>query len=510
MVRIDGELVAVDWPTALSACATALRDSVDNHGAKSIGALASSQATLEEQYLLQKLMRALGSNNVDHRLTQTDFSDQNRAPVMPWLGMAIEDLEKVDAALLIGSNIRKEQPLAGLRLRKASLRGAKISLLNPRHYDMNFDTLENIGASPANMVLHLLAVAVACGCKDDVIEKIAAQANVDDSHRAIAASLKDADDAVLLLGNSAVMHSNYSALRALASCIAKATGATLGYLPEGGNTAGAWLAGCVPHRTAGGVATDKTGLNAAEIVAAPLKAVLIFGCEPRYEQIHSAQARQQLKNAHTTIISTHLSKHAVDHADVVLPTAAFAETAGTFVNAAGVWQMFNGSVAPPGDGRPAWKVLRVLGNELELSGFEYSSVTEIRDELKTLCRDIELNNDYTADNIEVPEAPSIAHGLLRCGDLPAYKSDMLVRRAKSLQKTADAQQSAVMLNTIDMTALGLEEGAVVNLEQGGDTVMLKAVGDDGVPEGCAWLPIGSMDLAGFGALFEPVAILPGS
>ena len=206
MVRIDGELVAVDWPTALSACATALRDSVDNHGAKSIGALASSQATLEEQYLLQKLMRALGSNNVDHRLTQTDFSDQNRAPVMPWLGMAIEDLEKVDAALLIGSNIRKEQPLAGLRLRKASLRGAKISLLNPRHYDMNFDTLQNIGASPANMVLHLLAVAVACGCKDDVIEKIAGQANVDDSHRAIAASLKDADDAVLLLGNLSLIH----------------------------------------------------------------------------------------------------------------------------------------------------------------------------------------------------------------------------------------------------------------------------------------------------------------
>jgi NADH-quinone oxidoreductase subunit G len=510
MVRIDGELVAVDWQTALAACAGALKESVDNHGAKSIGALASAQATLEEQFLLQKLMRSLGSNNIDHRLTQTDFTDQNRAPVMPWLGMAIEDLEKIDAALLVGSNIRKEQPLAGLRIRKASLNGAKISLLNPRHYDMNFDTLENIGASPRDMLLHLLAVAVACDCADDVIKNVASEVSVDDNHRAIAASLKEAGNAVVLLGNSAVMHSNYSILRTAASCIAKATGATFGYLPEGGNTAGAWLAGCVPHRTAGGAATDKIGLNAAEIVNAPLKAVLIFGVEPRYEQIHSAQARQQLKNAHTTIISTHLSKHAVDHADVVLPTAAFAETAGTFVNAAGVWQMFNGAVAPPGDGRPAWKVLRVLGNELELDGFDYNSVAEIRDELKGLCRDIELNNDYSADNIELPEAPSIARGLLRCGDLPAYKSDMLVRRAKSLQKTADAQQNAVWLNTVDMTALGLDEGAVVNLEQGGDTVMLKAITDDGVPEGCAWLPIGSIDLAGFGALFEPVAIVPGS
>jgi len=237
---------------------------------------------------------------------------------------------------------------------------------------------------------------------------------------------------------------------------------------------------------------------------------LIFGVEPRYEQIHSAAARQQLKDAHITIISTHLSKHAVAHADVVLPTAAFAETAGTFVNAAGVWQMFNGAIAPPGDGRPAWKILRVLGNELELDGFAYNDVTEIRTELKDLCRDIELNNDYSADTIEIPESPSIAHGLLRCGDLPAYKSDMLVRRAKSLQKTADAQQCAVSLNPADMTALGIEEGAVVNLEQGGDTVMLKAVRDDGVPDGCAWLPIGSIELAGFGALFEPVAIVPGS
>jgi len=455
MVRIDGELVPVDWQTALSACADALKESA-------------------------------------------------------WLGMAIEELENVNAALLVGSNVRKEQPLAGLRIRKAALKGAQVSLLNPRHYEMNFDTLENIGASPRDMVLHLLAVAIACGCNDDIINNVASQTQVEGSHRAIAASLNDAEHAVVLLGNSAVMHSNYSVLRTLASLIAKKTGARFGYLPEGGNTAGAWLAGCVPHRTAGGVATDKIGLNAAEMVAAPLKAVLIFGVEPRYEQIHSAQARQQLKNAHTTIISTHLSKHAVDHADVVLPTAAFAETAGTFVNAAGVWQMFNGAIAPPGDGRPAWKVLRVLGNELELDGFDYNSVAEIRDELKTLCREIELNNDYSADNIELPKPPSIARGLLRCGDLPAYKSDMLVRRAKSLQKTKDAQQNVVRLNMVDMTALGLEEGAVVNLEQGGDTVMLKALTDDGVPEGCAWLPIGSMDLAGFGALFEPVAIVPGS
>lgn len=509
MLRIDGELKAVDWPTALTATATALREAVDKHGAKSIAALGSSAATLEEQYLLQKLMRSLGSNNVDHRLTQIDYSDQDQAPVMPWLGMSLEDLENVDAGLLIGSNVRKEQPLAGLRLRKAALKGAPVSFINPRVYPPNFEPLHNVGASPRDMLLQLLSVAIACDCKDEAVTKIASQATVGDDHRDIAKSLKDAERPVVLLGNTAVIHPNYAILRALASCIAKATGAKLGYLPEGGNTAGAWLAGCVPHRGAGGAAMEKAGLNAAEMLEAQLQVFILMGVEPRYEQINSAQAREQINNATTIILSTHLSKHAVDHADIVLPSAAFSETAGTFVNATGAWQMFSGAAAPPGEGRPAWKILRVLGTELGLDGFGYNDVVGVRDELKELCREIQLGNDYTVQEINIPEQTTSGKSLLRCGDLPAYKSDMLVRRARSLQKTADAQQNVVTLNGADLKTLGLAEDAVVNLEQEGATVMLSVKRDDGIPAGCAWLPIGSIDLAGFGSLFEPVTLVPG-
>ena len=507
MLRVDGELVPVDWPTALAETAKALGESVEQHGADSIAALGSATATIEEQYLLQKLMRALGSNNVDHRLTQTDFNDQKRAPVMPWLGMSLEDLEQASAGLLIGSNVRKEQPLAALRLRKASLNGASISFINPRVYPMNFDPQHNIGASPRDMLLHALAVAVACDCKEEVVTRIASQVTVTDVHREIAEHLKSADKSVVLLGNSSVMHPNYSDLRAIAFCIAQATGATLGYLPESGNTAGAWLAGCVPHRSAGGVETEHTGLNAAEMLHAPLKAIVLMGVEPRYEQINAARARRLLKDTTMVIISTHLSRHAVEHANIVLPSAAFTETGGTFVNATGAWQMFNGTAAPPGEGRPAWKILRVLGNQLKLEGFDYDSVEDVREDLKSLCRDIKLDNSYTLDNIELPS--SYGTGLLRCGDLPAYKSDMLVRRARSLQKTADAQQSCVVLNGSDMSALNLSENAVVNAEQNGDSVMLKVKQDDGVPQGCAWLPMGSMDLAGFGCLFEPVTLVAG-
>lgn len=509
MVRIDGELKPVDWQTALEATANALKESVDKDGPKSISAMASAAATIEEQFLLQKLMRGLGSNNVDHRLTQTDFRDQKRAPVMPWLGMSLEDLEKVDAGLLIGSNVRKEQPLAALRLRKASLAGANLSFINPRVYEMNFDPQHNIGASPRDMVLHALAVAVACDCKDEVVTRISSEATVTDIHREIAAQLKDADNAVVLLGNLSVMHPNYSDLRAIAACIAKTSGAKLGYLPESGNTAGAWLAGCVPHRGPAGVEVEKAGLNAAEMISDKTKVLVLMGVEPRYEQINAALARKACKESTLIIISTHVSRHAIEHANIVLPSAAFAETAGTFVNATGAWQMFNGTTKPPGEGRPAWKILRVLGNQLELEGFDYESVVGVREELKDLCRDIQLDNSYTLDNVEVPSSAA-GKELLRCGDLPAYKADMLVRRARSLQKTSDAQQNYVSLHSSDMQRLGLADNAVVSAEQNGDTVMIKVKQDDGVPQGCAWLPMGSMDLAGFGCMFEPVKLVAGA
>lgn len=508
MLRIDGELQPVDWQTALEATASAFTENLEQFGPKALSALVSAAATTEEQYLLQKLMRGLGSNNVDHRLTQTDFKDQTHAPVMPWLGMSLEDLENVNSALLIGSNVRKEQPLAALRLRKANLKGASISFINPRIYEMNFEPTHNISAAPRDMLLHTLAIAVACGCNEEVVSQISAQANVTDTHREIAAQLKEADRAVVLLGNLSVMHPNYCDLRALAACIAKATGALLGYLPEGGNTAGAWLAGCVPHRSAGGVEVDQVGLNAAEMLSDKTKVFMLMGAEPRYEQINAALARKVCKESTLIVMSTHLSRHAADHANIVLPSAAFAETAGTFVNATGAWQMFNGTTKPPGEARPAWKILRVIGNKLKLDGFDYESVTDIRNELKDLCRDIQLDNSYTADNIEIPSKAD-SNSLLRCGDLPAYKADMLVRRARSLQKTADAQQNFVSLHGSDMQRLGLVENAVVSAEQNGDTVMIKVKQDDGIPEGCAWLPMGSMDLAGFGCMFEPVTLVAG-
>ncbi len=511
MVRSNGELQPVSWEVALKAVADTVQNTVKQHGAAQLGALISASATLEEQHLLQKLMRAVGSNNIDHRISQLDFSDQQHAPVMPWLGQAIADLESVDAALLVGSNIRKEQPLAALRLRKAAGNGAKVSFVNSRVYDMNFDCQAHLAGGQREQLLHVAAIAVAAGVEHSCLRDLLGSFEVGDQHRAIVKSLSDGETATVLLGNSAVMHADYAMLRALASGIAQRTGAVFGYLPEGGNTAGAWLAGCVPHRGTAGVTSEAIGLNAAEMLSDPLKCMVLMGTEPGFEHPRSALAQRTLKAVENSIVITsHVSQMMLDHATIVLPAAAYAETAGTFVNASGSWQMFNGVVAPPGDARPGWKILRVLGNQLDVDGFDYQSVEDIRTELKGLCRELELDNRYEPDGAMLADRANStgdANGeLMRSGDLPALRADMLVRRAKSLQRSSDAQPGVISLNSSDLSRLGIEHDAVVNVEQDGATVVLKAKADDGVPIGLAWLPLGGQDVAGFGALDQPLRV----
>ena len=259
--------------------------------ATEIAALVSPSATLEEQYLTQKLMRALGSGNVDSRLRQSDFSDQDNAPVMPWLGQGIEQLETVDAALLIGSNVRKEQPIANLRLRKAAVnRGAQVSFLNNRLYDFNFPVANNIAVAPQNMVAELAAIASAVFAVTNAevpaeVADVVKAAKADAAHKAIAKSLADAGAndgaATVILGSMANMHPQLSSLRTLASAIAKASGARLGYLTDGCNAAGGWLTGAVPHRGTGGATEDVvTGKALDEITNTDLAACMLVNIEP--------------------------------------------------------------------------------------------------------------------------------------------------------------------------------------------------------------------------------------
>ncbi|MDQ7015204.1 MAG: NADH-quinone oxidoreductase subunit NuoG [Gammaproteobacteria bacterium] len=500
MIKQNGQWQEASWEAALAVASDLLK----TPSADQIGALLSPNASLEELYLGQKLMRGLGSNHIDHRLRQLDFSDQEQAPVMPWLGQSIEALESLQAALLIGSNVRKEQPLIAHRLRKASLNGAQISFVNPKVYEFHFELAENIGVDPFEMVSELAAIAAAAGVQSgasDLGGWIAA-AKPTDAHQAIANSLK-ADNSCVMLGNLAVLNPHYAALRALSSAIAVATDSLFSYLPEAANSAGAWLAGVLPHRGPAGMSKEH-GLNAQQMLQEPRQAYLLLGVEAERDCADPALATAALQNAKVVAMTSFASESMKALADVLLPAATFAETSGTYVNATGLWQSCKGASKAVGEARPAWKVLRVLGNLLDLDGFEFISSEEVRDELKVACRDLNLDNALSVSAcLNLAERPA---GLLRSGDVPIYHGDALVRRATALQATVDADVEAVVINTAEAKRLALDSAETVKVTQVTGSVELPLRLDDSIPIGSAWLPTGIVAAESLGSLYATVEL----
>ena len=513
LVRENGALVPSDWPTALAAAARVLRgDGAD--GGEGLGVLASASIPLEELYLAQKLARALGTPHIDHRLAQSDFTAQDDAPVMPWLGMTLADLETLDAALFVGSNVRKDQPIAALRLRKSALKGARISFLNPRSFPLHFEAAELVTVRHDRMVAELVAIARAAGAD------LAGMADAPGEHgdeaareRAsrIADALANGERRAVFLGNIAVSHPAYAQLRFVASRLARATGATLAMLPERANTAGAWLAGVLPHRGPGGNPAERTGLDARAMLERPLDRYLLVGCELEHDTADSAGALAALAQARGVVsLSAFLSESLREHADVVLPMATFTETFGTWVNATGTWQSARGMVPPPGEARPAWKVFRVLADELGLAGFDHDSPEAITRELQGLCAEVTLGNLTEFGEVPAYGGPGVDDGdgdratLTRSGEIPIHAVDPLVRRSLPLQKSHDGRQAFASMGAAEWERLGLADGDTVSLSQGGASVTLPARRDDGVPAGSVWVPGGLAETQGLGKLFGPI------
>ena len=505
MVKHNGEWKQTDWDTAMGVASDKIKAVLEDEelGADKIAALVSPSSTLEELYLAQKLMRSMGSGNIDHRLRQSDFSDQDSAPVMPWLGQDIANLENLNAALLIGSNVRKEQPMISHRLRKAAVNNAaQISFINPRAYEFNFPVASNISVAQQHLANELALIAAASykASKHAMaphLKKVLTGLKPTVEHKAIVSQLKSAEKATVLLGNLASMHPNYSALRALAAAIATETGSMLGYLSEGANTAGAWLAGAVPHRGAAGIVeTGKTedgevetvvqGYHAAEINNQSPSAVILLNVEPELDSVHAMKSA--LEQADMVVAITAFDSPALrETADVLLPAGGFTETSGTFVNVEGLWQSFKGACPTQGESRPAWKILRVLANLLDQKDFDYMSSEDVRNELRTQCESIELNNAASAD-VSV-EAGSVSDELMRSGDVPMYAGDALLRRATSLQKASDAQSFCLRINSEEAARLAVAESEMVSVTQGDASMQMDLVIDDSIPDGSAWIPM---------------------
>ncbi|MEZ5574742.1 MAG: NADH-quinone oxidoreductase subunit NuoG [Candidatus Competibacteraceae bacterium] len=498
-----------DWEVALETASKGLREVIAQHGAEAVGFLLSPTATVEELYLAQKLARGLGVANIDHRLRQADFSDQDAAPIFPWLGQELADLEKVGAALLIGSNVRMEQPLAGHRLRKAALAGGRILLINPRDFEFLFPVAAKVIADPAGMVAALVGVALAVAelKGQDLPTELAALAggvSAGETERAIAEHLVNQAPATVLLGNLAVAHPAFAQLRALASFVAACSGARLGYLPEAANSAGGWLAGALPHRLPGGASAPTVGLDTRSMLEAPRKAYVLLGVEPELDCWDGAAALKALQAAEWVVsLNPFASAASKAYAHVILPVATFAETSGSYVNAEGLWQSFSGASKPFGEARPAWKVLRVLGNLSGVAGFDYVSSEEIRAEAENTCAQVQPDNTLDSGK---PLVPFKSEGLHRVAEVPIYAADSLVRRARSLQLSPLAQPVEVRLHPDMARDLGVAEREQVQVRQNGAAIDLPLVLDESVPKGCAWIPAGLYASVALGPAVGPVAI----
>ncbi len=509
MVKVNGTWQETDWETALQAATDGIGRVISQHGADQVGVLMSPAATLEEMCLAQSVARGMGVNNIDHRLRRADFTDQGEAPVCPSLGMNLAELEAVDAALVIGSNVRKDQPIAGHRLRKAALVGGQIMFINPSDYEFLFDVHAKAITAPSQMAAVLAGVA-ACfpGAADKLIDtasRLVSSAAPDDTHRAMAAALRDADRAVVLLGDISISHPQYSLLRALAQAVADASGATLGVLPAGANCVGGWLAGAVPHRGPAGASIDKPGLHVRDMLSGKLKSYLLFNVEPGHDCYDGAVATAAMDSADFVVsIAPFASESIKSVADVLLPCAPFTETSGTYVNAEGRWQGFQGVASPVGDSRPGWKILRVLGNQFGLDGFDQDSSEAIRDELHRQCADIVINNHQ--DNGPVAAATDAA-GLERVGDVAINACDALVRRAPSLQQTPDADYAGLLhISSAQAEITGVREGYRVRVSQGDASLEMDVSIDDRVASGCVRIQSGTDVSAGLGAAFGPVTV----
>jgi len=504
MLKRAGAWQEVDWQAALGFIASELKRVHNEHGPQAIGALATPHQTFEELYLLQKLVRGLGAGNVDYRLRQADFSLDGKLAGAPWLGMKIADMNLLDRALVVGSTLCKDHPLLAHRLRQATKRGLELSLINPFDDDLLMRVSHQAVVTPSAMP-DLLAQVVKAAAQQRNAQLPAAvrgpaeQARVSELAQGVAASLASGKNTGIFLGNIAQHHPRAGELHVLAQALAEVLGARMGVLGEAANSVGGYLAGAVPFAGA-------AGMNARQMLAQPRKAYLLLGVEAELDTGNPQQAVAAMKSAELVVAMSPYQHQALEYAHVLLPIAPFTETSGTFVNTEGTVQSFSGVVQPLGEARPAWKVLRVLGNLLGLSGFEHNSSEEVRDEALGERSGVfaRLGNASRGVSLDTL-AREAATGIQRIAEVPIYAADALVRRAASLQQTRNADAPLVHMNRALFEKLNLRNGDNVRVRQGTGEAVLAAAIDERLPVDCVRLPAGPAT-ARLGDMFGEVRV----
>jgi NADH-quinone oxidoreductase subunit G len=492
MIKQGGQWQETDWQSALEYVAHGLRNIKHEHGADSIAAVATGHSTVEELTLLAKAMRGIGSEHIEFRQRQTDFALDGQ--VTPWLGMPIAELSTLKRAFIIGSFLRKDHPLVATRLRAAVKSGAKLSILHASDDELLIPTANKMIAAPSDWLAALSEVVAAVAAAKGVAAPAGfADIQPSDAATKIAASLNTDLPGAVLLGNAAAQHPQASGIHAAAQWIAAQTGAKFGYLVDSANAVGGYLAGA-------------TAKNAAPVFSSQKKAYVLLHAEPELDAANPQQARAALDGAEM-VVALSAFKHGFEYADVLLPISPFSETSGTFVNCEGRAQSFNGTVKPLGDTRPGWKVLRVLGNLLGLTGFDYETSEAVRDELFGKgVTDLSSRLNNLSDTALSAASYGTSGALERVADVPIYFADAIARRSEPLLRTADANAPLAQLPAALAQKLGVKAGDKIKVSQGAGSAILVAGIDARLPANAVRVAAAHPATATLGAMFGAITV----
>jgi NADH-quinone oxidoreductase subunit G len=499
MVKVNGQWQTVSWDEGIKLAAKSLRRSASAHGGDSLGVLMSANASTEEHFLMRRLARGLDCPNVDYRLREQDFSDDQAFSRTASFQTPMSAIDDAAAILLIGSNIRHEAPILGQRVRKAWRKGARVAALNPVDWNFHFDLANQLITAPQHMVAELAALAQAVArvtgkAVPDALQAATSGHEAGPTHTAMAEMLSADGPKMLILGQAAMAHGQAAWLRQLSSWIATATGAVLNVLPHGGNSLGAAMVSAASD--------TEQGLNARAMLETPLKDYLLWDIEPEFDLANPALAMQTLEAAqHVVAVSAFASDGLKAVADVILPLAPLAESEGLFYALDGQSFEVDASAELSGKARQGWKILRRLGAELELDGFSQVNIASLREETRAA---ISLEDKATG---EPKLAAAKAEGeFYRVGELAMYGVDALCRRSVYLQQTAHAQNTFVGLNPDDAGRKGFADGHEVNVSQGSASVKLPVRICSELPAGAVWVKCATDASVGLGDSYGPISV----
>ena len=502
MMKIQDVWQETDWQTALEYATEGLQHVKREHGAAQLGGLLSATSTVEEGYLFQKLLRGMGSNNIDHRLRQQDFADQVDAPTTaPW---HVCDFGASDAVFLIGCNIRAEQPMIAHRIRQGALNDSSVNVINFFDMDCLMPVDKQLVVDTQGMVDLLAEIAVELTTETDVAippawTDLLKDVKPSKEAEALAGQLIRAAKATLFIGALVDHHPQAATIRALTRFITSLSNSYIVILPTA-NDNGLTLAGAVPHLG------TQAGLNTDEMLAHSLRGYLLLGTEPELDCANPAQAAQALNGADFVVsLNCFITDAMREYADVILPIASFAETSGSYVNVDQLWQSFTGAVSPVGESRPAWKVLRVLGNLAEVDGFDYVSSEEVRDAVQAEIEAMRaaVKEIFVPTTLKMPTSSD----LMWIAEQPSYQSDSLTRRSDALQATPENQHATMArMNSAEAARQNIADATQIKLTHGSTTITIDFKVDDAIADGCVYLAGGTVETSGFGAAYTPVSV----